>query len=152
MPRRGQGAEEVERLRSAAGDLGSALKELRSFLHKANRLLTCSSVEEVLEVSDELLLETVDFIFYRFYLSTSLTSAESLPGPEESGFRLVRAACPEDTAIDWDVLAWAMRSREVVLLPTGEEGGPARSLLVVPLLVPKPLLLAQPLLLAAAAT
>jgi signal transduction histidine kinase len=120
--------------RSAADDLGRALKELRSYLPKTNRLMTCPSVEAILDVSDDLLLEAVDFLYCRFYLSSALISAEGLPGPEEAGMRLVRAACPENVRVDWDVVSWALSSREVILLPLGSEETAGRSLVVVPLL------------------
>ena len=126
---------EVDRLRVAADDLGRALKDLRSYLQKASRLMACESVEQVLDVSDELLLEAVDFLYCRLYLSAALASAEGLAGPEESGMRLVRAACPADLKVDWNLVSWAMSSREVILLPVGEDRGSAgRSLVVVPLL------------------
>ena len=124
---------EAEHLRSAADDLGRALKDLRSYLHKANRLLTCESVGAVLDVSDELLLEAVDFLYYRLYLGAALVLAEGFPGPEAAGLRLVRAACPEDVRVDWDLVSWALSGREVMLLPTEGPGSAARSLVVVPL-------------------
>ncbi len=111
-----------------AGDLN----ELRAYIQKTSRLMTCQSVGEVLDASDDLLLEAVDFVFYRFYLDSSLDVAHSLPGGEESGMRLVRGACPEDLAVDWDLISWSLESREVALFPAGE-AAIARSLLVVPL-------------------
>ncbi len=125
---------EVERLRAATDDLGRALKELRSYLHKSSRLLSCGSVETALDVSDDLLLEAVDFLYYRLYLGSSLVSAEGLAGPVDSGMRLVRAACPDDVRVDWDLISWALSSREVILLPAGEIDAAGRSLVVVPLL------------------
>ena len=125
---------EADRLRAAADDLGRALKDLRSYLRKASRLMACESVEQVLDVSDELLLEAVDFLYCRFYLSAALASAEGLAGAEESGMRLVRAACPENLKVDWKLVDWALSSREVILLPAAEDADAAgRSLVVVPL-------------------
>ncbi|HOX05718.1 MAG TPA: PAS domain-containing sensor histidine kinase [Planctomycetota bacterium] len=125
---------EDDRLSRAAGDLGRALKELRAFLPKASRLVTCGSAEALLEASDALLLEATDFLFCRIYLDASLVCAEDLPGPEESGMRLVRSACPEDILVDWDVVNWALSSREVILLPAHDGDSAGRSLVVVPLL------------------
>jgi signal transduction histidine kinase len=129
--------DETERLQGVADGLGRALKDLRSFLHKSRRLSACESAAQVLEASDELLLEAVDFLYYRFYLTGTLAIAEGLPGREEGPgpMRLVRAACPEDLPVDWDLISWAMSSRDVMLLPSAsEETGGARSLIVVPLL------------------
>jgi len=107
--------------------------ELRLFLRKTSALLACSSVEELLEVSDELLLETVDFVFCRLYLSTGLDCARSLDGEVEGEMKLVRSACPEDLRLDWSLVSWALRSGEAALFPAGQSGGGTENMVVVPL-------------------
>jgi len=116
-----RGPEELQR---AASELAAALKELREYGVRATRLAACGSLEELLDASDRLLLDAVDFVFYRVYLT------------DESGaMELVREAAPEGVAIDWELVRWAVRGRGVSLLPaSGIEDAGVRSLLVVPLL------------------
>jgi two-component system phosphate regulon sensor histidine kinase PhoR len=114
-------------------ELRKALFELRSFLQKSGRVVNCASVGELLDVADDLLLEAVDFVFYRVYLSDSLEGARALGGDAERDMRLVRFACPEDLTVDWDLIDWALKSGEVALFPADDPGGGVQSLVVVPL-------------------
>jgi PAS domain S-box-containing protein len=109
-----------------------SVSEIRSFLQKTSRLLGCASVEDLLEATDELLLGAVDFVFCRLYLLKSLACAAQLPGQVDGDMRLVRAACPEDLSVDWDLACWALKHGEVALFPASQVGG-AESMIVVPL-------------------
>jgi two-component system phosphate regulon sensor histidine kinase PhoR len=107
--------------------------ELRSFMKKSGRAVSCASITELLDLADDLLLEAVDFVFYRVYLNEALVGAQSLGGSTERGMRLVRFACPEDLRVDWDLIDWALKSGEVALFPAEDPAGAVKSLVVVPL-------------------
>ncbi len=117
----------------AGAELSGTFSELRQFLQKTSKLLACSSVDELLEASDALLLETVDFVFFRFYMSTELDCARTLEGNVAGDMKLVRSACPDDLDLDWSLVAWALNNGEAALFPAGESGGGAENILVVPL-------------------
>jgi PAS domain S-box-containing protein len=126
-------ADELARLRLTSGELRAALDEVRGYLVRLGRMSSCETIDELLDVGDALLLETVDFVYYRFYLDAGLAIVNAKSGPEESGLRLVRTACPDTLPVDWDLVAWARENREISLLPAAPGSAPARSVLVVPL-------------------